>query len=703
MIALCRSRHLTPIATAVLGVCGLAAPACAQQDAALTLKPVTVTGSRAEASSFEQPFSIDVVGGDAIRQGQLGVNASESLVAVPGLVIQNRQNYAQDLQISSRGFGARSAFGVRGVKLIADGIPASTPDGQGQVATFNLDMADRIEVLRGPFSSIYGNSSGGVIQLFTRDGEGPTKLSGRLIGGSYSTTKIELGAEGALGSGGFLVDASRFDTDGYREHSAATRDQAFAKITLRPDADSKLSLVANGLRQDDTEDPLGLTWETFQTDPAGVEDRALEFDTRKDIEHAQGGINYERRMGPGRLQFSAYAGTRSVMQVLAIPTFVQASPTHSGGVIDFDRRFHGLAARWIQAFAIADGSLTLTAGADYDRSEDDRQGYENFIGDSIGVRGALRRDETDTVTSLDPYVQVAWESGPMTLQAGLRHSHVEFDVDDDFLANGNDGGSVSYRKTTPAVGIAYAVSPAINVYASAARGFETPTLGELSYSGEDGSFGFDLEAARSTQFELGAKALVGDATRVNAAVFRIRTEDELVVESSLGGRTSYQNAAETLREGFELAVDSELSRALRVRAALTQLRAIYDDSFDAGGTLIEAGRRMPGIPRTTAFAELAWQAADGLNAAIEGFYRSKVFVEDSNTEQSAPSYAIMNLRLSADQRRGDWTIEQLLRVDNVFDRQYVSSVIVGDRNGRFYEPGTGLAWYAGIGARYRFN
>ncbi|MCB1929531.1 MAG: TonB-dependent receptor [Rhodocyclaceae bacterium] len=702
MIVHCSSRHLTPIATAVLVMFGLTATCFAQQ-AELTLNPVTVTGSRAEASSFEQPFSIDVVGDEAVRQGQLGVNASESLVAVPGLVIQNRQNYAQDLQISSRGFGARSAFGVRGVKLIADGIPASTPDGQGQVATFNLDMAERIEVLRGPFSSVYGNSSGGVIQLFTRDGEGPTKLSGRLIGGSFSTTKVELGAEGAVGSGGYLVDASRFDTDGYREHSAATRDQGFAKITLRPDADSKLTLVANGLRQDDTEDPLGLTWETFQTDPAGVEDRALEFDTRKDIEHVQGGINYERRIGSGHLQFSAYAGTRSVMQVLAIPAFVQSSPTHSGGIVDFDRSFHGLAARWIQQIALDQGKLTVTAGADYDRSEDDRQGYENFVGNTLGVRGALRRDETDTVTSLDPYVQLAWQRGPLTLQAGLRHSHVKFEVDDDFLSNGDDGGSVSYRKTTPAIGIAYALSPAVNLYASAARGFETPTLGELSYSGDDGSFGFDLEAARSTQVEVGAKALVGETTRINVAAFRIRTKDELVVASALGGRTAYQNAAETLREGVEVAVDSELSRTLHTRAALTQLRAIYDEGFSSGGDTIEAGRRMPGIPRTTVFAELAWKPGDGLTAAVEGFYRSKVFVEDSNTEQSAPSYAILNLRLSAEQRRGDWRVEQLLRVDNVFDRQYVGSVIVGDRNGRFYEPGTGVAWYAGIGARYQFN
>ena len=527
--------------------------------------------------------------------------------------------------------------------------------------------------------------------------------TGRLVGGSYGTTKVEVGAEGALGSGGYLVDVSRFDTDGYRDHSSATRDQAFAKLTLRPDDASKLTFVANGLKQDDTEDPLGVTWETFQADPRAVESVATTFDTRKDISHTQGGMNYERRIGDGQLQVAAYAGSRSVMQVLAIPAFVQARPTHSGGIIDFDRSFYGLSARWIQAMAVGSGELTVTAGAEYDRSEDDRQGYENFVGSTLGVRGALRRDETDTVTSLDPYVQLAWKSGPLTVQAGLRHSHVKFDVNDEFLSNGDDGGSVSYRKTTPAVGIAYEVSPMLNLYASAARGFETPTLGELSYSGTDGSFGFDLEAARSTQLELGAKALLGESTRINAAIFQIRTQDELVVASSLGGRTAYQNAAETLRQGVEIAFDSELSRSLTARAAVTQMRAIYDEGFTAGGVTVDDGKSMPGIPRTTVFGELAWKPFDGITAAVEGLYRSKVYVEDTNTDQAAPSYALMNLRLTARQDRGDWRFEEMVRVDNVFDRQHIGSVIVGDRNSRYYEPGTGAAVYAGVSARYSFN
>jgi len=263
----------------------------------ILLNPVVVTGTPVEADSFDLPFSISAVDLRAAQRSNLGVNASEALGSVPGLVIQNRQNYAQDLQISICGFGSRSAFGVRGVKLISDGIPATHPDGQGQAATFNLDTAERIEVLRGPFSTVFGNHAGGVIQVFSRPGEGPPTWSTRMIFGSWGTTKFGFGLEGESGGVGYVLDASRFRSDGYREHSQVRRDQSFAKITTQPDDDSTLTFVASSLRQPDTLDPQGLRWETFLRDPRAVEDPARDFNTRKRIDHLQGGLTYERDIG----------------------------------------------------------------------------------------------------------------------------------------------------------------------------------------------------------------------------------------------------------------------------------------------------------------------------------------------------------------------------------------------------------------------
>ncbi|HWJ96234.1 MAG TPA: TonB-dependent receptor plug domain-containing protein, partial [Telluria sp.] len=223
--------------------------ACAQAQESPPAQ-VVVTASREEHTSFDLPAAISVLEAGQIRDTQLRVNASEALVGVAGVVVQNRQNYAQDLQISSRGFGTRSAFGVRGVRLITDGIPATMPDGQGQAASFNLDMAERIEVLRGPFSALYGNHAGGVIQLFTRDPQGPTAIGMSVAAGSDGIRKTDINAEGKAGEVGYLLDASRFETEGYRAHSAATRDQGYAKLTTNPGS-GRLTVVANYLRQHD--------------------------------------------------------------------------------------------------------------------------------------------------------------------------------------------------------------------------------------------------------------------------------------------------------------------------------------------------------------------------------------------------------------------------------------------------------------------
>lgn len=674
------------------------------QEISVELKPVVVTGSRAEADSFELPWSIDSVNANNARAGNLGVNASEALGGLPGLVIQNRQNYAQDLQISIRGFGARSAFGVRGVKLIADGIPATNPDGQGQAATFNLDTAERFEVLRGPFSTVYGNHAGGVVQLFSRDGKGAPRISAGVSGGAWGTTRLGIGAEGEARGVGFVLDASRFDTDGYRDHSKARRDQGFAKITVRPDEDSKLSLVGSSLKQKDTQDPLGLTWGRWQRDPRGVENVALQYDTRKSIDHLQGGLNYERRFGRDLLQLVAYSGTRRVTQYQAIPIAAQANPRHAGGVVDFERDFHGVGARWIAQRDLAGGELTLTTGVDYDRSEDDRRGYENFRGSTLGVKGALRRDETDTVTSIDPYVQASWKHGAWLWSAGVRHSRVEFEVDDHYVrgANGDDSGKLRFSKTTPAFGFSYALNPLLNLYASLGKGFETPTLNELSYASPNSGFNFGLKPSTSTQAEAGLKAIVGEATRVNLALFRIRTWDEIVVAESFGGRTSYANAGRTLREGIELGVESELARQWTARAALTWLDARYDRAFNSRGAVVPSGKRIPGIPEFAFYGELAWTPQAGLTLAAEALHRSKVQVNDLNDARAAPAYTLVNLRLNAEQRSGPWTFSQLLRVDNVFDREHIGSIIAGDAQGRYYEPGTERSVYAGVRASYAF-
>ena len=686
------------------------APAARAADTPPLIDVVVVSASRIEHNSFDLPASIDLIDAARIRDGQMRVNASEALASVPGLVAQNRQNYAQDLQISSRGFGARSAFGVRGVRLISDGVPASMPDGQGQPSAFNLDMAERIEVLRGPFSAIYGNHSGGVIQLFTRDGQGRPTIELNLSGGSYGTRKADLNAQGSSSALGYVIDASRFETDGYRDHSAATRDQGFVKLTLAPNPGGKLTLVANSLRQDGTQDPLGVTWASYRRDPRAGEIDATDtvapkrtlaerYDTRKDINHQQLGLSWEQRFGDDRLRLMAYGGNRQVTQFQSFSKGFQASPTHSGGVVDFDRDFHGADINWVSVRDLGAGKLTATIGIDYGKSDDARRGFENFVGNQFGVRGALRRDEQDSLSSIDPYLQAEWQAGPWVLTGGVRHTRMKVQVRDRYTSNGNDSGSVDYRHTTPVLGLLYKLSPVLNLYASAARGFETPTLNELFYSGTGAGFNFGLKPAESTHLEAGLKAIVGSGTRINTALFQVRTTDELVVDSSAGGRTSYKNASKTLRQGAELSLDTTLGGGVSGRLALTALRAVYDQGFGS----VLAGSRLPGVPNANLFAELAWKDAAGrFGAALETVASSKIYAEDANSEIPAPGYAVVNARVNATQELGQWRFKQFVRLNNLLDRKYVGSLIVGDANKRYYEAAPGRNWMLGASAQYAF-
>ena len=672
---------------------------------------VVVTGSRAEQASFDLPAAIDVVDAARIRDNQPRVNLSEALVAVPGVVVQNRQNYAQDLQISSRGFGARSAFGVRGVRLITDGIPATMADGQGQAATFNLDMAERIEVLLGPFSALYGNHSGGVVQLFTRDAKGPPEIEFSAVAGSDGMHKFDLNAAGQANGIGYVLDASRFETDGYRAHSAAKREQGYAKLTVPTSRDGKLTVIANSLHQRDTQDPLGITWATFQRDPrAGEIDTsdtlspqrtfADRYDTRKSIDHQQAGLQWQQNFGADRLQLTVYGGNREVIQYQSFSRAFQAPATHSGGVVDFDRDFHGVDLNWRDVRSLAGGTLRTTLGLEYASSKDSRQGYENYVGDQFGVRGRLRRDEQNDLSSLDPYVQTEWEGGQWVLTAGLRRTSLDVDVTDDFLGNGNDSGGVDYSGTAPVLGVLYKLTPNLNVYASAARGFETPTLNELFYSGSANGFNFKLRPSRSTNLEAGLKTMLGADTRLDLALFQVRTDGELTVDASSGGRTSYRNAGETLRRGVELSFDTRFGPGLNARVAASALRAVYEDGF---GT-IPAGNRLPGVPRASLYGELGWTAADGkLNAALETIATGKVNPDDANVATPAPGYGIVNARVQARQEMGEWRFKQFVRLNNLFDRDYVGSVIVGDSNRRFYEPAPGRNWVLGVSAQYQFR
>jgi iron complex outermembrane receptor protein len=364
---------------------------------------------------------------------------------------------------------------------------------------------------------------------------------------------------------------------------------------------------------------------------------------------------------------------------------------------------------------LAGGPLTFTAGVMGDELKEHRRGFQNFVGATVGVLGPLRRDENNKVRSFDQYAQAQWESERLTLTAGLRHSQIKFDSRDQYVVagNGDDSGAARYEATTPVLGAVYHFSERLNVYAAAGRGFETPTFNEVAYRpGGQTGLNFDLRAASSRQWELGVKAELFANWRVNAAVFQARTADDIAVQSNTGGRSTFQNVGDTLRRGVEAALAGRWAQSWSTYVALTYLEATYRNSFltcvaapcpvPNAPVVVPAGNRIPGIPRSSAYAEVAWKHRPwGLETALEARYVGRIAVDDRNTDSAAP-VALFNLRASLVQQRDRWTFREFLRLDNVADRNYVGSVIVNEGNGRFFEPAPGRTWLLGLDATYRF-
>ncbi len=694
-------RSLRPLLA--LGLLPLPLSAALADEAPTVLPPVVVSGMPSPRPELEAPAAIARVDAEDLAWTQAGIGLSESLVRVPGLTVRNRQNYAQDLQIQSRGFGARSSFGVRGIQLRLDGIPLTAPDGQGQPSSLSVTSLDHIEVLRGPLAYPYGNASGGVIAAFSAPPPAALTFGSRVVMGSDDTWRASASAAGQALDGklGYRVEGLRFMTDGYREHSAARRDQVAATASWQIDGTKRLGLVFNSLSQPDAQDPLGLSRAQYEADPRQVDPGANTFNTRKSLNDRIGGLRYEQQLANGdSLELVTYGSSRAVRQFQSIPVNTQQTqPRNSGGVIDLEREGYGSDGRY--NWKLSRG--TISAGLQWQTLNENRKGYENFVGASTGVLGALRRDEDNQVDSLDQFLSADWAlSERWTVLGALRRSEVDFESQDHYItgANTDDSGDKRYSATTPALALRYAWSPGSSVYGSWGRGFETPTFTELSYK-PDGSGGLnlDLRASRSQTFELGWKRALPRGGLFTLALFDTRAEDDIVPAVNSGGRASFQNA-DTQRRGVEAGLTLRIGRDWSLQLAADYIDAEFAKTFDyvSGGVTrdVNKGNRIPGIGRNNAWAELAWRRAlPGWSAAVDLRHSGSVAVNDINSDE-AESYRVLNARLGWLRPYGRGSFGAFVRVDNLLDKTYSGSVIVNEGNGRFFEPAPDRSWFAGV-------
>jgi iron complex outermembrane receptor protein len=713
------TRVAAAVAAASANLCAAqsAAPA-AQAASAPPLQSVTVTATRVATPAFDVPASIDLVTLSPDTDTRPGINISETLGGVPGLEARDRQNYAQDVQISIRGFGARTTFGITGLRIYVDGIPGTMPDGQGQISNVDLGTAAAVEVLRGPFSALYGNSSGGVLQVFTEDGAGRPKLTVGGGAGSNGQLRYDGKLTGADGNLDYVASASHFETDGYRQHSAARRDIENLKLGLKLDERSKLTIIGNGVQLPYAQDALGLSRAELQANPRAVDPTALQFNTRKTIAQTQAGVIYDLRIdADNALRALVYGGHRDTLQFQAIPVASQITPLSPGGVIQLGRDYDGADLRWTTEGGAASQRWSLTSGLAYDKLREHRYGFLNYTGTGagqvLGVLGALRRNLVNDVQDLDPYLQGEWHPAQdWTLDAGVRRSDVRFVSHDEDVIGTNPSGSgkADYSATLPVLGVLYALRPDVHLYVTAGRGFETPTLNSLAYrpSGLPG-LNFALQPSHSKNLEMGVKAKSDKYGVLTAAVFGTWTTNEIVTLSNTGGRTTYQNVASTRRLGLEVAWAKQLPHDLSLQAAYTLVDALYTDAFLSCTTTpctkpvtpIASGNFIPGVARQVATAALAWAPPKGWRASLETRASSRVYVNDTNSDSAAP-FVIASVAAGYQLPLGAWNFSGFGRIDNITGRRYVGSVIVNEGNSRYFEPAPGRTFFAGLTASYRF-
>lgn len=620
-----------------------------------------------------------------VTEWQLPQDSARLFEGLPGLQADSRTNYAQDTRLSIRGFGSRSAFGVRGLYLTLDGIPLTNPDGQSQVSSLQLSQIGSVEVLRGPLASLYGNASGGVIQLLSKD------ITDNSIGlasaHSARSQQWDADLQWQHTDHQLRLAAHRFEHDGFRAQSSATKQQAVLdwRWQFQPGLYSRFRMDWS---YDPTLlDPQGISPDDWRVDPQQTHPTAQLFDTRKQSRQLQ--MAWQLMPEHGQWQLSSWRTEREINQNLAFPG---DAITSSGGEILLQRTALGLNAwhRWQLQH-----DVTVTLGSQLEQSTDRRFGFVN----DRGQRGDLRRDEEGQVTRSDLYLRSQWDpTEQWHFIAGIRASQLRFAVDDFFIVPGNpdDSGEKRFREQSWALGSSYLLRSDLSIYASIGQGFETPTLTEMAYQSEGTGLNLDLEAARNQQWEMGLKWLPSSQTRFDVSWFRIDTRNELVVDTALGGRTSFRNAAETQRQGLEMQLDWQQHPSLSHRFSAHWLRARYQgDALD--------GKQLPGLARQSLYWQLQWQPwqDERLSTLITSQYRGSVYTSDANDEQ-APSYVTVDVAMRLQQQWGGWQWQQWVQLDNLTDRNYVGAVIVNQGNGRSFEPAAPRTLTLGIRAVHVF-
>lgn len=661
------------------------------------LEEIVVVGTRTEQALSTIPMAISLVNKDAIQLGRQELGLDESLVAIPGLTMQSRYNFSQDLSVSIRGFGARANFGMRGIKVFADDIPMTLPDGQSGNDDLDIGSAQSIEVIRGPSASLYGTAAGGVISLTTEDPTDTPFVETKLMAGEYGHRKIQLKTGGTSGRLGYLVNISTLEMDGYRDHSEVRHDLINSKFVYSIDDTSSLTAIINAVDAPTANDPGGSTRGDIAINRKGAQARNVSSNAGEAFDQQRLGLVYKKSIGSQHdLTLRTYTMRKDFKAFLPIGTHIPF--VSDDGVVAFQRKFSGMGGLYTYRDTLMDMPNVFSVGVDLESQEDDRQRFLNHA----GVQGSLAFDQVEEADSFGVYFRNETSlREDLILSVGGRFDNIDLAVKDHYLVNGDQSGKLSYDEFSPAIGLMWNKSQEVNLYTNYATSFETPTFTELGSPAQDSNVnlgGFNnVNPQKAKSFEVGAKgSVLNNKLFYDVALYTMDVQNEITNVVNIGSRAFFENA-DTDRRGLETQIQARLNEQLRLTVAYT-----YSDfefsSFD--GNPVVVGESVPGIPKHQFYAELQYtHATSGAYVVFDALNVGKYYSDNANTDQ-IDSYIVSTLRLGNSYDLNGTTIAPFFGINNVFDEDYYSNVRKNAFGGRAYEPAPERHIYGGVTIRF---
>ena len=635
--------------------------------ATITLSEVALQAPKTQTPRTQLPFSISVKSVNEFQKIYQQLSLQEYLVAVPGLFTQNANNYAQDLRISLRGFGARAAFGIRGIKLIVDGIPETTPDGQGQLDNLPLAMLSSVEVLRGPSASLYGNASGGVLYLNTLDQlENETiQLQSRLGAFGFQSYQLNTSLKGKKTVA--LLHTNRTKTDGFRQNSGFEQTLFNTKIKHSFSPKSTLQLQLNYTDSPRAEDAGGIKLKDTEADWSQARQRNVEYDTYESIKQFKSGLRWQKNWGD-QWNLDTYG-------FYTFRDFYGKLPFENGGIIDLTRNYYGFGTR----LNYKQDMHRWQIGIETAQQADQRDRYLNLK----GAQGSLSFSQLESFDSFGFYIldEIRWEK--VLLRTSLRYDDLRLGAD-------TVSEDQTYQVLNPSVGLSYEVASQQRLFANFSSSFETPALSELSAnpSGAEG-LNLELEPARALNYELGWKGLWAK-TRMEANVFFIESTNEILPYEleAFPGRAFYRNAGATQRWGVEVFGSYQWEK-WELQASMTQAQYRFAENDTLKDTTL------PGIPNSQFFLQLGYTSLENWQFQLTGEHIGSLYADTANAVQIE---AFQKVRLQGGKTTalGDLELNLFAGINNLFDVRYFDNIRLNAFGGRYYEPAPGRNFFVGL-------